>query len=138
MGTENIKYLLDTHTWIWWHISPEKIPPKIKKIISAPPGDGSLLLHTISVWEFCKLAERRRLVLSLNPEAWLEQALDMAGLFLVPLSPALALQSTRLPGALHSDPADQILTACARSFNAVLLTKDERLQKYPHIRTMWD
>jgi len=138
MGTENIKYLLDTHTWIWWHSKPEKIPKKLLRIISAPEGDGTLLLSAISIWEFCKLVEKERLVLSINPQLWLDQALNMAGLFLIPLSPSIVLQSTRLPGNFHSDPADQIITACARNYNAVLLTKDERLLKYPHIKTMWD
>ena len=138
MGTQAVKYLLDTHTWIWWHIAPEKLPAGIIKMIGGPSDTDSLLLNPISVWEFCKLVEKNRLVLSVDPAVWLEDALNMAGLIYLPLTPEILCLSSRLPGHFHSDPADQILAATARLFNAVLLTKDRRLHDYPHIKTLWE
>ncbi len=26
-------YLLDTHTWIWWNMNPEKLSQRVKEII---------------------------------------------------------------------------------------------------------
>ena len=49
---------------------------------------------------------------------WVRQALDTPGLTLVPLTPEIAVDSTRLPGNLHGDPADRILVATARNLGA--------------------
>ena len=132
-----MKYLLDTHTWIWWHTAPEKLPEQIHKIIESPESGDSILLSSISIWEFCKLVEKSRITLSLDSQDWIDKALDMAGLFLVPLTPEISYRSTTLPGDFHKDPGDQILAATARTFNALLLTKDQKLHSYPHVRTLW-
>src|SRR5438309_272326 len=52
------------------------------------------------------------------------------GLSLYPLTPEIAIESSRLPGQFHGDPADRILLATARMTGARLLTKDERLLAY--------
>ena len=73
-----------------------------------------LLLSAISLWEFAKLLEKRRLAISCDPEEWIREALEMPGLRLVPLSPSVAYRSTILPQPFHDDPADQIIVATAR------------------------
>jgi PIN domain nuclease of toxin-antitoxin system len=35
------------------------------------------------------------------------------------------------------DPADQIIVATAREENASILTKDERILTYKHVRSLW-
>ena len=52
------------------------------------------------------------------------------GIELVALSPAIAIQSTRLPGNLSGDPADGMLVATARANGARLVTRDRRLIDY--------
>jgi len=42
-----------------------------------------------------------------------------------------------LPRPFHNDPADQILVATAREENAVIVTKDERIHAYKHVRSLW-
>ncbi|MCK5319473.1 MAG: PIN domain-containing protein, partial [Anaerolineales bacterium] len=69
-----MKYLLDTHTWVWWHMNPDKLSQKVKDIILDLDGYDELLLSAISPWEFCKLLEKKRLGISCNPEDWLESA----------------------------------------------------------------
>ena len=86
-----MKYLLDTHTWILWHIHPRK---------------------------FCILLEKERLGISCDPLHWILEALDMAKLRLVQLTPIIAYKSTVLPGPFHRDPADQIIVATAREGKA--------------------
>ena len=56
------------------------------------------------------------------------------GFKLVPLSPKIAIESTRLPEQFHGDPADRILIATAREENAVLITYDTKLLIYGHDR----
>ena len=132
-----MKYLLDTHTWIWWNARPDAISVKIRRLLANPAKYDELLLSAISVWELCKLLERGRLGLSLAPEEWIAQALDMPGLRLVPLSPRIAYQSTVLPTPFQQDPADQIIVATAREENATILTRDERILNYRHVQALW-
>ena len=132
-----MKYLLDTHTWVWWHMNPDKLSQKVKDIILDLDGYDELLLSAISPWEFCKLLEKKRLGISCNPEDWLESALDMPKLRLVHLSPALAYRSTSLPSPFHDDPADQIIVATGREENAIILTKDEKILAYDHVQSLW-
>jgi PIN domain nuclease of toxin-antitoxin system len=58
------------------------------------------------------------------------RALKLPGIALAPLSPAIAVASTRLPDAIHKDPADQIIVATARHLGAKLVTADALLLAY--------
>lgn len=96
-----------------------------------------ILLSAISPWEFSKLLEKQRLGISCAPEDWISTALDMPKLRLVALSPVLSYRSTVLPQPFHQDPADQIIVATAREENATILTKDEKILSYDHVRSLW-
>ena len=132
-----MKYLLDTHTWIWWHMHPQNLSRKVKILIGNTSKYDELLLSAISPWEFSKLLEKRRIGISCDPEDWINAALDMPKLRLVHLSPILAYCSTILPQPFHDDPADQIIVATAREENATILTKDQSILKYKHVKSFW-
>ena len=130
-------YLLDTHTWIWWNMNPQKLSRKVKEIIANTNLYNEILLSAISPWEFSKLLEKQRVGISCHPEDWINAALDMPKLRLVPLSPILSYRSTVLPQPFHNDPADQIIVATAREENAIILTKDENILAYENVRSLW-
>ena len=50
-----MKYLLDTHTWVWWNMRPQNLSRKVTKLIEDEDKYDELLLSAISPWEFCKL-----------------------------------------------------------------------------------
>ena len=130
-------YLLDTHTWIWWNMNPQKLSQRIKGLIGNAEMYDELLLSAISPWEFSKLLEKKKVGISCDPEDWINTALDMPKLRLVPLSPILSYRSTVLPQPFHDDPADQIIVATAREENATILTKDEKILAYKNVRSFW-
>ncbi|EKD51825.1 MAG: PilT protein [uncultured bacterium] len=132
-----MNYLFDTHVWIWWHMMPQNLSKKVVRTIQNLGPHDELLLSAISPWEFSKLIEKKRLRITISPEEWIDRALDIPHLRLVPLYPLLAYRSTVLPDFAHSDPADQIIVATAREEGAVLITKDRRLTSYEHIKTLW-
>lgn len=132
-----MRYILDTHTWIWWNMSPEKLSAKVRSILLKPELYSEILLSAISPWEFSKLLEKQRIGISCNPEEWITEALDMPKLRLVPLSPVISYRSTSLPQSFHGDPADQIIVATAREENVTILTKDKLILKYLHVRSLW-
>jgi PIN domain nuclease of toxin-antitoxin system len=132
-----MKYLLDTHAWIWFNERPSELSRKVLKVLTAARDEDEFLLSVISVWEFCKLIQKRRIDTSKAPEAWIEAGLTMPRLSLAPLTARIALESTTLPAGLHNDPADQIIVATARIEKATIVTRDERMRAYPHVATVW-
>jgi len=117
--------------------NPAKLSCRVLDILSDRSACTELFLSAISPWEFCKLVEKRRVIISCTPQEWLSEALDMPGLTMVPLSPLIACRSTELPSPFHGDPADQIITSTARYCGSILITKDKLLQDYPHVKTVW-
>jgi PIN domain nuclease of toxin-antitoxin system len=132
-----VKYLLDTHVWVWWNMHPENLSRKVKGLIAASQKYEELLLSAISVWEFCNLLEKGRMGISCDPRVWLETALSMPKLRLAPLSPMIAYRSTMLPQLASADPADQIIVATAQDENAILLTKDKLIHQSECVRAIW-
>ncbi|GJL55331.1 MAG: twitching motility protein PilT [Nitrospirales bacterium] len=132
-----MKYLLDTHVWVWWHMQPQKLSKRIRTILLDPQQYDELLLSAISPWEFSKLLEKKRIGISCNPEEWIREALAMPKLRLIHITPTISYRSTTLPQPFHDDPADQIIVASAREENATVITKDSLIRGYHHVRTLW-
>lgn len=82
------------------------------------------------------LVEKGRLELSMPPNEWVDAALNLPNVVVIPLSPQIATASSDLPPSLHRDPADRILVATARSMAIPFLTADQRLIDYPHVVTL--
>ena len=49
----------------------------------------------------------------------------------------VVVKSVNLPQPLHSDPADRIIIATAITIGAPVVTKDEKVPNYPHVKTIW-
>ena len=126
--------VLDTHIWVWLASESDRLTPALRRTLEPQREDG-LGVSVISCWEVAKLVERGRLKLACPVEQWIEAALALPGVRLLDLTPAIAVASTQLPGAFHRDPADQIIAATARAHDCRLLTADERILSYEHVRT---
>ena len=132
--------LLDTHVWIW--IVNEvsgKLSDRCIESVRTASREQRLLISVMSVWEVAILESKNRLALPMGCAEWVNQALGLYGIELAELEPEIAINSTRLPGDFHGDPADRILVATARHRNATLVTADRAILKYSrsrHVRTL--
>ncbi len=131
-----MNYVLDTHVWVWWHVDPGRLSPNAASVLK-PDAGNELALPAICVWELAKLVEKGRIAFSQPVEQWISQALTMPGLRVIPLSPAVAIESARLPGSFHSDPADQMIVATARLLGAAVVTADARVRAYRYVSSIW-
>lgn len=133
--------LLDTHVWIWiMEGARHELSTAAISLIEDAGSRSALLLSAISVWEVAMLEAKGRITLSRAIHEWVGDALTASGLRLAEFSPAIALESARLPGEPHGDAADRIIMATARILGATLITCDERILTYGrsghlHVRT---
>ena len=125
--------VLDTHIWVWWVDQTAALPTAKAETLKACVADG-LGVSAISCWEVAKLVEKKRLVLSIPVDHWVEQALAYPGVILLPLIPRIAVASTQLPQPFQKDPADQIIVATARCLDCALATDDTEILAYPHVK----
>lgn len=128
--------LLDTHVW-WWSVTEPAClsPTAIDAIKRCAPEQRAIA--SISIWEFAMMAARKKIELTISVAKWLSRAIDATGIQVFPLSPEVAVESCRLPGHFHKDPADRIIVATARIHNLPLLTKDGKIRGYPHVDAVW-
>jgi PIN domain nuclease of toxin-antitoxin system len=127
--------VLDTHIWIWWVHGSDRLTQTQLDVIEANEG-GVIGVSAISLWEIAKLVENGRLELPVSLEKWFAQALNYPGVQIIELTPEIATESTRLPGEFHRDPADQIIVATARVMKCKLVTSDEKILNYSHVKTI--
>ena len=120
----SLDLLLDTHIWVRFINGDTTLPPELIKSVEAARLRGQTWVSVISVWETAMLVKRARLTLPLGVEAWVEGALELAGIHLLPFSPAIAVETVALPTPMHKDPADRILVASARIERLRLVTLD--------------
>ena len=123
--------LLDTHAWIWLVARDASLKKRavLNKIENAR-AVGGLHISAMSVWEVGMLGSKGRIRLGTDCLDWVREALKRSGAILVPISPEIAVASTRLPGDFRGDPADAIIVATARQLQARLVTSDKRIKAY--------
>jgi len=122
--------LIDTHVWVWLLNGDQKLNPKALKAIERSLSAESVLLSAISPWEVAMLVSKGRLTLDRDVGEWVQTATSLSGIRIEPITPEIAVASTRLPDVLHSDPADRLIVATARHLGALLITDDQKLIDY--------
>ncbi len=65
---------------------------------------------------------------------WISDALRFPDIVLIPLTPEIAIESTRLKQPIHRDPGDQIIIATANLLGVPLLTADAKILAYPYVQ----
>ena len=129
--------VLDTYAWVWWLSNSENLSRKARRAIAKAVAEERVYVSCISAWELALLAARKRLGFTLHVEDWIVKSETLQSLKFVPVDNTIALLSVHLPGTLRSDPADRIIIATALTMGAALVTKDEKILNYPHVKTVW-
>ena len=122
--------VLDTHVMVWAVEGDRRLGTNACAAIEAAERAGAIGISAITPWEITQLAERNRLRLVQEVGTWIEAVLALPGMRLMPIEPAVALDSVRLPGPFHADPADRLIIATARHSGARLVTADGTILSY--------
>jgi PIN domain nuclease of toxin-antitoxin system len=130
--------VLDTHALIWWVNGDGQLSPGARQAIENELAeDQQILLSVISAWEISMLVEKGRLVLTMDVDDWLKTTESIEGVNFVPIDLDVAVQSVRLPGEFHQDPADRMIVALARHHAVPLITADTKIHAYRYVKTVW-
>ena len=122
--------VLDTHVLVWVMDDDAKLGPEVRRTIVEASRGNEVGVSAITPWEIALLVEKGRLRLAREIAEWLDAALAAPGVRLLPIEPRIALDSVRLPGAFHADPADRLIVATARHWSATLITADGAIIHY--------
>ena len=133
MGSPAVRYLLDTHIWLWSLLDPGRLTTEVSSALK--DSGNELWLSPISLWEFSVLEDRGRIELSNPFEGWVEKALAITPIRQAPVTLEIAL-ATRQLDLGHHDPADRFIAATALIHDLTLITADRRLIDSNRIRVL--
>jgi PIN domain nuclease of toxin-antitoxin system len=128
-----LKFLLDTHIWLWNSLQPNRLSPRVARELDNQ--ENELWLSPVSVWELRLLYDKGRLKLVPDAVNWINESVARMNIREAPLTfeVALAVSAMNLP---HNDPADGFIAATAKVFGLTLVTSDEGLIKLPDIAVL--
>jgi PIN domain nuclease of toxin-antitoxin system len=129
--------IIDTHVWLWLLHDPSQLSNAAREQIEIEEAQNGILVSAISVWEIAVKSSLGKLALPLPIDDWYALAKSHSGIVIEALNPEDAIASTQLPGDFHKDPADRIIVAMARRYDVPLITCDNNILKYPHVKTIW-
>lgn len=122
-----MKILLDTQSWLWMQVTPDRFGPTARDLIEDP--DNTLLLSAASSWEIAIKYSLGKLHLPEPPASYVPSRLASGDVLALPVSHQHAFGVAALPPH-HRDPFDRLLVACAIAEGVPLLTKDRTLDRY--------
>ncbi len=117
--------LLDTVALIRL-VTAQKFARNAKLCVAEAEARGRLFVSAITAWELCLLETRTRSGEQIdgNGADFFRDATADGMLKIIPLDADTAIESRRLPGDFHQDPADRFIVATARIKRMTIVTSD--------------
>ncbi len=129
-----MKFLVDTHAFLWAILSPEKLTDRARKIFLDPEAD--LLISIATPWEMAIKAGVGRLNNGAAILTNFESLLAAGGYRTLETSIQHTIQSGLLP-RYHKDPFDRLLIAQALDLRVPIISSDDVLDLYG-VRRIWN
>ena len=118
-----MKYLLDTHIFLWWMNNDKKLKNYLEEIISDP--NNSIYVSIVSAWEISIKVRAKKLPLKTSFKKVFEKfQFNLLG---IDLKHVLAIHKLPLH---HKDPFDRMLVAQAIVEGLTVITIDPKIKKY--------
>ncbi len=128
-----MRYLLDTHTFLWMRHAPSKLGESARPI--AGDVHSALLLSDVSVWEMAIKLPIGKLKLAEPLAQVVRQAHEENGIERLPIEQAHVLRVQQLP-LHHRDPFDRLLTTQALVEGLTILSRDRSFESYG-VKRVW-
>ncbi len=127
-----MKFLLDTHTLIWFSEDDEKLPLKIRNLFNDNTNEFYISIATL--WEMAIKINKGTLLINRSFDEIIE-LIFLSGFNLLPISHYHTKELLKLP-LIHKDPFDRMLITQTKFENMILLSNELLFDFYEIIR-MW-
>ena len=128
-----MRLLLDTHVWVWTQEEPERLGPRTKRLVLGAEHENGV--SPISTLEIAGLVAGGEIELTISLTEWIARSMADLAAHTIAVNHEVAMEAYALPGTFHRDPANRVLVATARQDGLTLVTADDRILAYPHVRT---
>lgn len=128
-----MKYLLDTHAFLWWITNEKRLPETVSKVISN--GNNQLFLSAASCWEIVIKAKLGKIELPAKADIFIADQLVDNTIQSLPILASHALHIFNLPNH-HRDPFDRMIVAQSQLEKLPIITSDSLIAKYD-VKTIW-
>lgn len=89
------------------------------------------------MWELALLFARGLLRSHTTVESAVQNLLTRSGVVILPITAEVAAIAAQFSDDYPKDPADRLIGATALAEGFALVTRDERIQKHHHLKTIW-
>lgn len=133
-----MKYLLDTHTFIWTLSDPKKIPVNARSAIES--SESEVFISSVSFWEIAIKVRSKRLAHVGKPNSSIVEAAESMGFRPISLTPVEATTHGDLTEDTHFDPFDRMLIWQAITRKMVLVSGDAEFQRFipDGLKLLWN
>ena len=128
-----MRYLLDTHIWLWMLREPHKLSSLVHQALYEPSNER--YLSPISIWEVTILLEKKRIAMHEDFAVWFARTSEDVELVEAALNWEIA-HDMRYILPNHKDPADRFLAATAVAYDLTLVTADQKLIGVPGLKVL--
>jgi PIN domain nuclease of toxin-antitoxin system len=128
-----MRYLLDTHIWLWMLREPHKLSSLVHQTLHEPSNER--YLSPISIWEVTVLLEKKRITMHEDFAVWFARTSEDVELIEAALNWEIA-HDMRYILPNHKDPADRFLAATAVAYDLTLVTADQKLIGVPGLKVL--
>ncbi len=122
-----MRFLLDTHCWLWLQTTPERLSPELLSLLADPAND--LFLSAASSWEIAIKYALGKLPLPEPPSRYVPRRMTASGSRGMAVEHTHCLRVAELP-MHHRDPFDRLLVAQAQIEKLTLVTVDPQFEAY--------
>jgi PIN domain nuclease of toxin-antitoxin system len=128
-----LKYLLDTHAFLWAATDEDRLSAKAARVILTTPYE-QLAIADVTLQEIGLLLHSGRISFKGSPPVVLGNLLNYVTVLPITLDIAIAAPALALP---HGDQFDRIITATAKVHRLPLITKDATITDAAVVSTIW-
>ncbi len=122
-----MRYLLDTHAFLWFVLDDKRISTKAKSIIK--DSKNEIYFSAASAWEIAIKTKLDRLKIKGDLESFIIEQLSTNSFVPLSITISHSLYTERLP-QFHKDPFDRIIIAQSKIEKLSLISKDKNIKKY--------
>ncbi len=128
-----LKYLLDTHAFLWAATDEDRLGAAAARVLAVTPYE-QLAISDVTLQETGLLLQSGKISFAGSPARVLSQLLDHVQVLPISLEIAIMAPALRLP---HGDQFDRIITATAKAHGLTLITKDAAITDSEIVATLW-